>query len=373
MNGLLILICGDDDYLVDSAARERVNQLVPEAERTLGVEIIEARCDNGDEVRRTVDDCLGSVQTPGFFGANKVTWLRNANFLTGAGRVSESQTAKTAVEQLTSWIKKGACAGQNLVITTGKVLRTSIFFKACQKQGEVIDFGGSFKGWELEKQASERLDGLLKKAGLSMDQSAHREFLNRVGYDTRLLVQEIEKLRVYLGAPGPVTVNDVRAVTSIGREAEAWDLLDAFGERKPQLVLEALQRMDGQKGIGIMLATMLDRRVRELIVLREAIERKLLSLSGVWASDLPADVLALLSILPVNQKTMKPWILKKRMPQVQAYTLQELRIARFRILALREKLVSSSLPEQYLLETTLLRIMGAKSGKRGGQQVTGAR
>ncbi|HOE61714.1 MAG TPA: hypothetical protein P5125_09400 [Kiritimatiellia bacterium] len=374
MNGFLCLICGDDDYLVEAAARERIARFLPEADRALGLEIIDGRRDTGDEARKAAEACMESVQTPGFFGAVKVTWLRNATFLTGGGRVAESLAAKEAVERLTIWLKGGLEEGQVLVITAARILRSSKFFKLCQKQGEVEDFGGNLKSWELEKRASQRLDGLLKKAGLTLDEEAYREFLNRVGWETRLLVQEVEKLRLYIGASGRVTIEDVRTITSVGREAEAWDLLDAFGERKPAEMLKALSRMDGQKGIGIMLAVMLEKRVRELLVLRAAYDRKWLTTSG-WQRDLPPEAVEQLAALPVNDKTMSAWMLKKRMPQVLAYSLQELRGARFRLLDLREKLVSTGLPERFLIETVLLRIMARRAVSRPAarQRVAGAR
>jgi hypothetical protein len=67
------------------------------------------------------------------------------------------------------------------------------------------------------------------------------------------------------------------------------------------------------------------------------------------------------SALPVNPKTLNAWALKKKLPHALNYSLQELRVARFRVLELREKLVSTGLPEMFLLETTLLRIIGIKS------------
>ncbi|HNX33582.1 MAG TPA: hypothetical protein PKM57_03075 [Kiritimatiellia bacterium] len=364
MNGKLCFICGDDDYLVDSAARERINQLVPASDRALGVEIVDGRRDTADEIRCAVDACMESVQTPGFFGAAKVTWFRDVTFLTGSGRVSETVAAKEAVEKLTEWLKKGLLDGQVLILTAGKVLRSSVFFKVCQKQGEVEDFGGGLKSWEREKLADQRLETLAKKAGLVFDTDARTEFLNRVGFDTRSLVQEIEKLRLYVTGRDRVTVADVREITSIGREAEAWDLLDAFGERDALGVLLTLKRLGGQKGVGIMLAAMLEKNVRELLVLREAYDRKWAygSKGGScgWNASLPPEAVALLNVLPVNPKSMNAWAMKKKLPHALNYTVQELRVARFRILELREKMVSTSLPEMFLLETALLRIIGNK-------------
>ena len=244
-------------------------------------------------------------------------------------------------------------------------MRSSTFFKVCQKQGEVEDFGGGFKSWELEKLAGQRLDLLFSQAGLSIDGAARTEFLNRAGFDTRFLVQEVEKMRLYVGDSKRVTADDVREITSIGREAEAWDLLDAFGERDALAVLKTLKRLSGQKGIGIMLAAMLEKTVRDLLVLREAYDRKWAygGKGGAcgWNASLTPEATALLNASPVNPKTLGAWALKKKLPHALNYTLQELRVARFRILELREKMVSTGLPEMFLLSTALLRIVGNKT------------
>lgn len=371
MNGGLHLICGDDDYLVAQAARELVNRLVPETDRDFGLEMIDGRRDTADEASKTVDACIESIQTPGFFGAGKVTWLKDATFLTGGGRVSETAAAKSAVEKLTGVLKSGIPEGQSLIISTVKVLRTSVFFKTCQKSGQIVDFGSGQKKWELEKSAGQRLQSLLEKAGLSMEEEARTEFLNRVGFETRLLAQEIEKLALYVG-DRKVTAGDVREITSIGKEAEAWDLLDAFGERNAANVARTLGRLSGQKGIGIMLSAMLEKNIRELLVLREAYDRKWVygGTGGAcgWQNALPPEAAVLLDTLPVNPKTMNAWALKKRLPHALNYSLQELRVARYRILDLREKLVSTSIPEMFLLETVLLRLIGTK-----GKSTTAAR
>jgi DNA polymerase III subunit delta len=356
MSGKLFLICGDDDYLVNAAAQERVHAIIPESERTFGLEIIDGRCDNGDQVEQKVKTCMESVQMPGF-ASSKLTWLQDANFLTGGGRVSESAAAKESVAKLAEWLADGLQAGQNLVITTPKILKTSIIFKACQKIGEVIDFGSGLKSFEKEKNAAERLETLLKQAGLEMGDDARTEFLSRVGPETRLLVQELEKLGVYLSPNVIATVADIRAITSIGREAEPWDVLEAIGNRDAKALVLALHAVSGQKGIGIWLASMLEKSIRDLIVLREALDRKWVFSSG-WSTHLTPEATIMLNNLPVNPKVMPAWAVRKKVPHAQNYTMDELRAARFRILEMREKMVSTALPEMFLLESTLLRIIG---------------
>ena len=198
---------------------------------------------------------------------------------------------------------------------------------------------------------------LLGQVGVQMERTARNEFIARVGFDTRLQVQELEKLRTYLHPRLSATENDVREITSIGREADAWDVLDAFGERNADALFVALNQLSGQRGIGIMLAAMLEKNVRDLIVLREAHDKKWASAGG-WSSSIPPEAQVMLSVLPVNPKATTAWILRKKLPHALRYTLQELRIARFRLLDMREKMVSTSLPEMHLLHATLLRIIG---------------
>lgn len=356
MSGKLFLICGDDDYLSQAAAQERLNAIVPEADRTFGVDIFNGRCDNGDQVEKAVQACMESVQTPGFSAA-KVTWLQDANFLTGGGRASESKQAKEAVAKFSAWIGSGFQVGQHLIITTPKVLKTSIFFKACQKSGEVIDFGSGLKPYERSQQAGERLDMLLKQVGIELNPDARTEFLLRVGFETRLLMQELEKLSIYISPAVIATVKDIREITSIGREAEAWDVLDAIGNRDSKALVTSLHAVSGQKGIGIMIAAMLEKNIRDLIILREALDRKWVFASG-WSTHITPEATILLSNLPVNPKSMAAWAVRKKVPHALNYTIPELRAARFRILDMREKMVSTGLPEMFLLVSTLLRIIG---------------
>jgi len=358
MKGKLYLICGDDDFLVDTAARGHIDRLVPISERDFNLEIIEARKDTGDEVVRIVEACIQSMLMSSFLGGAKVTWLRDAGFLTGGGRASESLAAKAAVERLILFLQEDLKEGQNLIITTSKVLRTSVFFKTCQKQGEVEDFGSGLKTWEREKRVEQQLDPILARMGLEMEEEARKEFLTRAGSDMRFIVQELEKLRTYLHPDVVATVQAIRTITSIGREAEVWDVLDAFGNRNAAALLTALTPLfNGDKGVALHLATMLETNVRDLIILREAHDRKWVY-GGGWASHILPEASVLLSVLPVNPKITNAWAVKKKLPHALNYSMQELRAARFRILDLREKLVSTGLPEQHLVESTLLRILG---------------
>jgi len=366
MKGSLYIITGDDDYLVNSEAEECVKRHISQGEREFGLEMIYGSVSTGEAVRRCVDNAISSVQTPSFFGGAKVTWLRDAAFMPGNGRVSEFQEAKDAVEKLSGFLQGELREGQVLVITAAKIRKNSLFYKTCSALAKVEDFGSGMKSWELQKAAAPRLDLLIEKKGIRMAAAAREEFLQRVGYDTRTIVSELEKLSLYVGDKNAVTVDDVREIVSVGHEAEAWDVLKAFGHRNCAALVKSLDPLSGQNGIGIMLCAMIDKNIRELLVLREAYDRKWISGSGVWSSRLSIEADMLLKSLPGNYRTMGSWQLKNNLNSALNYTQQELRVARFRIIDLREKLVSSSQPEMFLLETALLRIMAGSHKKTVG-------
>ena len=83
-----------------------------------------------------------------------------------------------------------------------------------------------------------------------------------------------------------------------------------------------------------------------------------MGLSSGWSTHITPEATIMLSNLPINPKSIPAWSVRKKVPHAQNYTVMELRAARFRILDMREKMVSTGLPEMFLLESTLLRIIG---------------
>lgn len=379
MAATLHLIYGADDYLVEQKARQIVDASVPEAERALGLEVVQGRVESQDAAIAALRQCLEAVQTAGMFGGTKLTWLKNASFLNPLASPGDSEGVKARVADLTAHIKAGLPEGQRLLITALSIARNTSFFKACQAAGEVSDFGGGERSWELDKIGRERLDGLLGKFSLRMSEDVRARFLARTGTTTRLMVQELEKLSLYLGrTTDEATAADVAAVVSVGREAEAWDLTDAVGWRDAKGVIASLRQLQTQDENAIKLAAMVETRVRDLIVLRQALDLGWLQVragsrgpSCQWRDPLPAEADALLRALPKDPRTVPAFIQGKNADQATRFTLNELRRARHVLIELREKLVSSSTAPDVLIEIALLRIVGP-SKKNGGPRKTAA-
>ena len=366
MSASLHLVCGADDFLVEQKARAIVDAGVPMAERALGLEVLDGRVEKAEEATAAVRKCIEAVLTVGFFGGSKLVWLKNATFLNPQVRPGDSDSVKERVAELTAHIKAGLPEGHRLLVTAVAIARNTAFFKACQAAGEVSDFGSGEKAWEQDRLLRGRLEGMLRTFGLEMTEEVRERFLQRAGTSTRLLTNELEKLRVYLGGgTDQVAPEDVDTVVSIGREAMAWDLTDAVGDRDAVKLMQALRRLQAQDENAIGLIAMAETRIRELIVLRYAIDQRWLQARETehgpyckWKEDLPAEAERLLGSLTRDPRNTAAFIQRKAAVQATRYTLQELRRARHVLIELRERLVTSSAPPEILVETALLRLIG---------------
>ena len=164
-----------------------------------------------------------------------------------------------------------------------------------------------------------------------------------MGSDTRTIVSELQKLRAYLGAErNEVTAADVAAVTSVGGdEPELWAIHDAVAQRSPSALMKAVEPYKKDSD-GILIATVMEKYFREALVCRDALDRGWLDKWGRWSDKTPPAARAALDAAGFGPSTAKnAWAVKNAVKRALPFTLTELRLARYRMLAAREKLVSS--------------------------------
>ncbi len=361
------LVAGDDDFLIDRKARELVDALCPKEEQALGLEIIEGGVDVIDEAVQALAQCLEAVQTVGFFGGRKVVWLRNATFFSDSV-LGKSEDVKGRVEELTKRVKAGLPEGQALVISALKVDGRTAFYKACKANAELSEFKTPDKPVEAEQSARERVAEIWKKLKLTpAGEEVIEQFLGRAGADTRRLVQESDKLAAYLGPDRrPVTVDDVRAVVSPGRESIAWDLADQIGHRNLAAALSTLRQLLFQRESPIGLIIGLEHRFRELAILKECMRRKWLRLESsgrfskaVW--NLDAEGEETLAGFQRNPQKMHWFRVTKLAEQANQYSLRELLQAQSWLARTHEQMVSASMPQELALEFLVIRLVGGRA------------
>lgn len=366
--GDVYLIGGDDEYMVTAKTREVIEKLVPAEQQVLGLEIIDGRTDNSDESMRCLRQCLEGLQTLGFLGGSKVIWLRDADFL-APGPKGRSKDMQLLIDALVEVVGQGMPPGQKLVITMAKLDARSALYKACARCGEVLEFSLSEKAWEACRQAVDVAVHAFKRAGIGIGREAAQALVERVGYDTRGVTNEVQKLLLYIGKRREVVIGDVLAVVPAVRETAAWDLADAVGERDLSKGLRVLRQLMFQKEAPIGLAAGLEKRVALLIVLRTALDRGWMHLQkkGSWGAQLawatlpPAADKVLDSLGKDDPRSLHPFRAGKLAEQAERFSLQELLKARELAARAREQMVTTGIPPFLVLELLLAAVLGRRA------------
>lgn len=364
MDPSVYLMFGTDEYLVSARAKETVEALVPPEDRMLGLEIIDGKADTVEAAAAALGQCSEALRTIGFFDNRKVVWFRDVTFLAD-NVIGKSETVKTRVNGLASMINAGLSPGQILVVTSPKVDKRFAFYKACKQKGKIYEYAVPDKGYLLEKHAESRLREALSKSGLTMDQDVRHAFLEKVGTDTRQIINEIGKLAVFMGKRRNVRSADIEAVTSLSRGALAWDLADAVGKRELGRAQEVLRRLIFQKESPIGLIVVLENRIRDLMIYREALDKGWLTEKKesyhdsryVWG-DVPPEAETMFSEeFSKDPRKTHPYRIGLLAAQAGLFSWQDLRRCRETVIDTHVKLISSAVPKSMALELLLIKML----------------
>jgi DNA polymerase-3 subunit delta len=125
--------------------------------------------------------------------------------------------------------------GAVLALVVDGALRGSTLSDLCAKHGQVLHYdvprsNNLYKWVQAE----------LRRLEVSADADAARALVELVGEDTVALAEEIEKLAAWSGGE-PVGRAEVEQLAAPAREAAAWALTDAWGQRDLPALLEACE------------------------------------------------------------------------------------------------------------------------------------
>ncbi|OVE74223.1 DNA polymerase III subunit delta [bacterium B17] len=369
MSSSVYLICGNDEYLVSQKAKDLVKSLVDPNNPDFGLDVVEANVTNADGVQDAVNRCIGALREIGLFGGRKVVWLQNATFF-GDSQAGKSELAKQKVEELTEVIKSGLADDVFLVVTAEKADKRRAFYKACDSAGEVHEFVISDKAYQSEKDAKARIMQAMKSSRLKMNDMAVEAFLNKVGTDTRQIFNEMDKLSVYVGQGNEATAMDVNDICSSSRTAIGWDFSDAVGSRNLAKSLKILRQLLFQGESYMMLITMLQSRVRDLIIYREALDQRWLRSSGSgyraqvkWGDVSPSAESVFEDCFARDPRKTHPFRVKVLAGQASKFTMKELIRMQELITQTQESMVSSAVPPSTRLELLLSSMMKGQGAK----------
>lgn len=157
---------------------------------------------------------------------------------TGGGRLviveGVDRWRKADIDAVAEYLRNPV-EGAVLALVVDGALRGSTLADLGAKRGQVLDYDVP-KSSNLHKWVHAEL----KRLGVNADADAARALVELVGDDTVALAGEIEKLAAWAGDE-PVSRAAVEQLATPGREAAAWALTDAWGQRDLPALLEACE------------------------------------------------------------------------------------------------------------------------------------
>ena len=318
------LIVGEDDYLVSETAKKIVGDGV-------GLEVVDSlNSTNADLQLADIREADASFSTPPFLDPRKVTWWKNVHFLPHQGGKAVAEDVKAALERFAEKIARAALPeNQHFIVSGPKLLKASVFAKTLASVAEFAVFAAG-KPWEEARNAAVRVIDLAAEMNLKFESGAAELFVSRVGVDSRSLMSELGKMRDYLGKGAhTITAADIDEVTSqgVGVEPEVWAITDALGERSLEKTLSAARRFEQENGFAVLVTTVVEKFFRQLLDVKNGTAGEL-----------------------------NPYVRRKMSGFLRNWTPNELRIARWRFLTLRERVVSGTVSGNVLVINELVRV-----------------
>jgi DNA polymerase-3 subunit delta len=361
----VLLVCGEDEFTVKERAREVFGQWSAQI-GGLDHEIIDASVNNSGEALAALRKLRAALQTLPFFGPGKVIWLQNCNFL-GEERAAAAQAVTDDLAALSQELKNFPWQNVRLLVSAGKVDKRKSFYKTLEKIGSVE----SIAGWSVEdRNWTDQAEGFAARALRELGKEISGEALGRLvahtGPNARALRGEIEKLFLYAGDRPRIETGDIEAVVTRNKQARAFALGDALGDRNLPRLLRCLDeelwevRRDPQRSeIGLLYG--LISKVRALILVSEMQAQKWLKpesdfsrfkaqLARIPAEALPEDK-------KFNPLAINPYVLFRAAAQARNYSRAELVAAMDLMLECNRQLISRALDPALILQQALVRIV----------------
>ena len=262
-------LCGADDFLVGRVARERFDALAAEVPDEFAREVVNGFAGNVGEAAGAVNRFREAVQTVAMFGGRRLVWLKDVNFLADSVTGRAEGTLR-AVEDLQQVLAAVNPAETLVLVSASPVDRRRSFPKWCEKQADFTLVGGDGEagGDALAAVARAEAQGL----GTRFDPGAVELLLAKVGANTRLLVEEVNKLAAYAGEGEAITEAHVAELTPNAAEGDFFESAEAFFSGDLRWTLAALGRHFFAGGDARPVISALQNRNRILLQVRALVD-----------------------------------------------------------------------------------------------------
>jgi DNA polymerase-3 subunit delta len=262
-------ICGQDDFLVGRAGKQRFEALATEVPDEFSRETINGFAANVGEVEGAVNRFRDAVQTVSMFGGKRLVWLKDVNFLADSvtGRAESTLRLVEDLQQILAAVNPDETL---VLVTATPVDRRRSFPKWCEKNADFALVGGEGEG------ASDALAGVAlaeaKELGADFGEGALELLLAKIGPNTRLLVEETRKLATYVSPGTTIEEAHVAELTPNVAEGDFFEAAEAFFSGDLKWTLQALHRHFFSGGDARPVISALQNRNRILLQVRALLD-----------------------------------------------------------------------------------------------------
>jgi DNA polymerase-3 subunit delta len=262
------LLYGPDEYRVHDAL-QRIRRSLADADQ-----LLESNTTVLDGAKITPAELMAQVTAVPFLAEHRLVIVEGLLAAIGAGRGGRRQKpapndAMEAWRGVAEQIEAGAVPDSTtLVFVEADLKSTNSAFQLFSPIAKTAHFGPLDKG-EVPQWIKDRAED----QGMNIDGRAIASLAQTIGPDLWALDRELAKLAVY--ADGElVDAAMVADVVSAVREAKIWELGDAVVAGNEKKALEVMQRLLESDEAAPLLAFMIARSYRQLIIVKDMQERR---------------------------------------------------------------------------------------------------
>ncbi len=344
-------ICGSDDFLVDREAKSLYQKYSQGLADEFSKEIIDGTAQNLSKLELILKHFIESIQIPSLFGGNKVVWLRGINFLEDSP-LGRCEGAKMHIDHLVTVLEKINPNSFSVILSASPVDKRTRGFKSLKAHShfQLIEDESDPKALALIV-AEE-----CKKYSITITPDAIQALLAKVNNNSRLLMQEIEKLSTYLGkSNNRIDMELITDMVPQFGENDFFEFSEAFFSLDFNWTLSALSRHFFIQKESRSLITSLFNKLHLLIPLRVLLDSGSLDGSSYGINKIALEKLAMeyqLSQVDGQNKsafnlfTQNPWYLGKLAAIAKKIPLKKLIDFDFALIKVFEDILIYSQPEE---------------------------
>ena len=204
---------GDDDHTRGQGIRALVDTLLPQGvDRAMAVSEYDGSApeERGGPSPAAVFDDLATLP---FLAPRRVVIVRDADAFVSAAR-----------ESLERYLAHPAPTG-TLILECRSFPKNTRLYKAVQQAGGLLQECKK----ATDRGAPKWVADAAARRGKQIDEAAISRLLDRVGHDTGVLENEVEKLSLYVGRRATITCDDVDTLVGLSREERIFAVLETAG------------------------------------------------------------------------------------------------------------------------------------------------